>query len=73
MSGLRYNDARMMEYMLTKITRLEEEAAVKNIKIESQKRELESARKTIATLYRQIDVARAVNDDQDPTNEPGDH
>lgn len=53
---------------------LEGEVATRNIMIESLQRELDSARKTIARLYRQIEVLRGVgDDDQEPTNEPADH
>jgi len=55
------------------ITLLEGEVATKNIMIESLKRELVYARKQILGLYRQIDILRGDDDDQDPTNEPGDH
>ena len=52
---------------------LEGEVATKNIMIESLQRELESARKIIASLCRQIDVLRRDDDDQEPTNEPAAH
>lgn len=52
---------------------LEGEVATRNIMIDSLQRELDSARKTIARLYRQIEVLRGVDDDQEPTNEPADH
>lgn len=53
---------------------LEGEVATRNIMIESLQRELDSARKTIARLFRQIEVLRGISDDdQEPTNEPADH